>query len=246
MRPANIGNIVAINQGVRPLTKSLPDIKPLGAVELSGLLEAGSICIDTRSQASFGGSHIPGAYSIQLSSSEFEQRVGWVTPQSVPICLIAETAVEAQNALRKLAFVGLDSRVQGYLSGGMEQWLDAGLRYHTVPQISVYQLSDMLEAGEGMNVLDVRETSEWDEGHIERAHHLNYKFIEERIGELTLDKDNPIAVICAGGLRSSTAGSILLMKGFSRVYNTTGGAGAWRAAGLPMIDKDGTIHCKMA
>ncbi|MCS5701833.1 MAG: rhodanese-like domain-containing protein, partial [Acidobacteria bacterium] len=42
-----------------------------------------------------------------------------------------------------------------------------------------------------------------------------------------------VAVLCAGGIRSSTACSILLRNGYRRVYNVTGGMGAWTAANLP-------------
>jgi rhodanese-related sulfurtransferase len=241
VRPANIMNIVAINQGKRPLTMLEPQAVSLRPTEVSELMNDGHIVVDTRSEAIFGGGHIPGTYNIQLNSSEFEQRVGWVTPLDVPLLLVVESWEDAQWALHALAFVGLDQRVKGYLAGGMWAWLDEGLPHDTLPQLSVYQLQDQLLGGLEMRVLDVRETSEWDDGHIEQADYMNYKHLRERISALPLNKDEHVSVVCARGLRSSTACSILRMNGYKNVYNVTGGMSAWSSAGLPMIDARGRV-----
>lgn len=239
VRPANIVNIVAINQGKRPLTMDEPYARPLGAQEVFELMNAGHLVIDTRSEAAFGGGHVPNAYNIQLCSSEFEQRVGWVTPLDVPIILVVDDHAQAQRAMHALGFVGLDQRVKGYLAGGMKAWLNAGLPHKTLPQISVYQLQVHLQNGLDMKVLDVRETSEWDAGHIAIAQYMNYKHPPERANALPFEPDDHVAVVCAGGLRSSTACSMLSMKGYKNLYNVTGGMNAWSAAGLPMIDWEG-------
>ena len=92
-----------------------------------------------------------------------------------------------------------------------------------------------------MQVLDVRETSEWDAGHIDNAQYMNYKFLSDRIEQLQLQREHHISVLCARGLRSSTACSILLMNGYKHIYNVTGGMSAWSSAGLPMIDVAGQV-----
>ena len=68
---------------------------------------------------------------------------------------------------------------------------------------------------------------------------MNYKFLRDRLDELTLTPDDRIVVTCAGGLRSSTACSILLMNGYKHIFNLTGGMSAWAASGLPMVDVQG-------
>ena len=238
-RPANIENIVAINQGKRPLTMGPPRARPLGANEFAELAEDGRLVIDTRSAAAFGGGHVPGAMSIWQSSPEFEQRVGWVTPPDVPLLLVTDDAEATDRALHVMAFLGLDSRVEGHLAGGMRSWLRAGRPQETLPQISVHELAGVLSNGGEMQVLDVRETSEWDAGHVDGAHYMNFKFLADRIDELELSIDNRVSVLCAAGARSSTACSLLLRNGFRRVRNVTGGMGAWAAAGLPMVDAAG-------
>ncbi len=233
VRPANIPNVMAINQGRLPLTMDEPRAPCVPVTDLSDLIGAGHIVVDTRSEVAFGSGHIPGSYNVQLASPEFEQRFGWVTPLDAPVILVAESEPDAQRALHALAFLGLDARVKGCVVDGIADWADRDHPLAILPQISVEELDSRLRNGEGMQVLDVRETSEWDAGHIEGAHYLNYKFLPEQIGQLELDPKDPISVVCGGGLRSSTACSILMQHGFEDLYNTTGGMTAWVAAGLP-------------
>ena len=61
------------------------------------------------------------------------------------------------------------------------------------------------------------------------------------IDELELAKGDPIAVICGGGNRSSTAISLLLRSGYRDLYNVTGGMTAWRNAGFRMVDAEGQV-----
>ncbi len=239
LRPANIKNIIAINQGKKPLTMDQPQAPALMPPEVQAMIKDDLMLIDTRSEAEFGAGYIPNAYNIQLSSPEFEQRVGWIMPLEQAMILVLEDPKTLEATLHRLAFLGLDHRVKGYLMGGMLSWLKQGLPIKTLPQLSVHQLYAHLQNGIDMQVLDVRETSEWNEGHIERAHYMNYKVLPGRIDQLALQPDQHISVLCARGLRSSTACSILMRHGYEHVYNITGGMTAWKAAALPVVDSHG-------
>lgn len=236
LRPANIVNIVEINQGKRPLTMDPPQAKPMAADEVAFCMENGHIVVDVRSSADFGAAHVPNAYSIQIASADFEQRVGWVTPPDVPIVLVTATDAEAQRAIHLMAFLGLDNRVKGYLTGGMDAWLKSGKEYAAMSQISIYDLYRHLQDEDSsVKVLDVREHSEWEEGHIDVARYMNFKEIGQRVDDLKLSVDDHIAIVCASGQRSSIAGSILLQNGFRHPYNVTGGMNAWKNAKLPTV-----------
>jgi hydroxyacylglutathione hydrolase len=232
-RPANMEMIVAINQGRAPLTWEEPEAPRLSAAEVQAQQQGEAAIVDTREVASFSAGHMAGAYNIQLGSSQFEQRVGWVVAADKPLVLVTADEAAAREALHKLAFVGLDKRVAGILSGGIEPWLAAGLPLATLGQKSVQTLREELEASD-VQVLDVRDTSEWKAGHIVGATHVPYKELEAHLGETTLDPERPIAVVCASGYRSGTAASILQRHGFAAVHNVTGGMDAWQAAALPM------------
>lgn len=246
VKPANILNIVATNQGKRPLTRETPKAKPLTAASVQELMAAGHIVIDTRSSAEFGAGHIPGAINVQLSGSEFEQRVGWMTPDDAPLILLTGADEEAQDAIFKMAFIALDSQVAGYLAGGLEAWQAAGQKVATVPQIDVHSLQQRLTVN-GLQVLDVRDEEEWDEGHIEGAHLMPYTRLvpqldfPAQLDNLPFDKGQSIAITCATGKRSSTAVSVMLRAGFTQLYNVTGGMEAWKNAGFQMLDGAGQV-----
>ncbi len=246
LKPANILNIVAINQGKRPSTDATPIAKPLSPAKVKELAASGHYLVDARSSAEFGAGHIAGAINVQLSSSEFEQRVGWMVPDNAPIILIAESAAEAQKAIFNMAFIGMDQFVTGYLAGGMEAWMAAGEPVRCVAQIDVHTLKHKLVTN-GLQVLDVRESDEWDEGHIAGAHQMAYTHLvpqitfPAQIDKLELDKEQSVAVTCATGKRSSTAISILLRNGYKHLYNVTGGMEAWEKAGFEMVDGEGNV-----
>jgi rhodanese-related sulfurtransferase len=55
--------------------------------------------------------------------------------------------------------------------------------------------------------------------------------LRSEIVNVTFDRAEPTAVICAGGYRSSAAASILEQFGFTNLVNVTGGTSAWVSAG---------------
>jgi rhodanese-related sulfurtransferase len=83
-------------------------------------------------------------------------------------------------------------------------------------------------------VLDVREASEYDSGHVLNSKLLPLGKLKERIGELEKFKDQPIVVVCRSGNRSGTACFILGKQGFGQVYNLAGGVRAWQKSNLPL------------
>lgn len=86
-------------------------------------------------------------------------------------------------------------------------------------------------------VLDVRETNEWDAGHITGARHISLAQLDKRLSEIDKHKTHPVIVCCASGNRSSSACGVLKRAGFEKVFNLAGGLGAWREAGLPVTTK---------
>jgi rhodanese-related sulfurtransferase len=86
-------------------------------------------------------------------------------------------------------------------------------------------------------VLDVRETHEWDRGHIASARHIALGQLDKRMHEIEKFKGRPVIVVCASGNRSSSACGSLKRAGFEKVFNLSGGIGAWSDAGLPTTTK---------
>ncbi len=83
--------------------------------------------------------------------------------------------------------------------------------------------------------IDVRTAEEYAGGHAARAVNIPLETISSKLG--TLEKNEPVYLICQTGNRSKKAAAILKESGFNNVLNVTGGTVAWQAAGLPMETK---------
>ena len=229
-KPPSFQTIVGKNLGTLPL--ELPKPRPFTAREAWDAVRAGGACVlDLREPATYGESHVPGALNVWIESPQFGDRVGWFAPDGTPLILLTHTPSDVDRALRALSRVGVD-QVIGVIERGMIEWKSEGLPVETVPQITVWDLAEWLDEGRDVAVIDVREPVEWRDGHIEGAVHLPMLEALRRVGEVPVDR--PKAVLCAGGLRSSTVISALKRHGIERWFNVTGGMTAWLKAGSPV------------
>lgn len=83
-------------------------------------------------------------------------------------------------------------------------------------------------------VLDVREDSEFAEGHILEAMHIPLGSLSAKINSLEKYRQHPIIVSCRSGNRSGHACRVLKKNQFEQVFNLKGGVIAWETAGLPL------------
>ena len=90
---------------------------------------------------------------------------------------------------------------------------------------------DALPAGTA--VVDVREDSEWDQGHLPGAVHISKSYVEQQIEAAVPDRDAPVVLYCAGGVRSLFAAQTLEQLGYTNVASMSGGFQAWKSSGLP-------------
>src|SRR5579864_6423019 len=80
-------------------------------------------------------------------------------------------------------------------------------------------------------LVDVRERDEYEEGTIQGSVHIPRGNLELRIESVTPDREQPIVLYCAGGVRSALAAQSLETLGYSNVSSMAGGFGAWKNAG---------------
>jgi len=191
----------------------------------------GECVVDLRDPGAYGEGHVPGAINVWIESPQFAERVAWAVPAGVPLLLLAPGPSDLERAVQALSRVGVDE-VTGFLQWGMIEWKSEGLALETVDQITVHDLLEWLEEGRDLAVIDVREPFEWLDGHIEGALHLPMMESLTRRDRVPLDR--PKAVLCAGGLRSSTVISALKRHGIQHWYNVTGGMTAWVKSGYPV------------
>jgi rhodanese-related sulfurtransferase len=89
--------------------------------------------------------------------------------------------------------------------------------------ISPEEFADRYKGGELEKecIIDVREPYEWEMYHLEGTKHIPMNEIPQYIGEL--DKNNPLYVMCAHGVRSWHVQQFMLANGFEKIINVEGG-----------------------
>jgi len=83
-------------------------------------------------------------------------------------------------------------------------------------------------------ILDVRDTIEYNLGHLYDSILIPLNDLEARIGELEDYKTSEIIIYCKSGYRSQQASEILVEYGFTKAYNMLGGILAWIDADYPI------------
>jgi rhodanese-related sulfurtransferase len=102
-----------------------------------------------------------------------------------------------------------------------------------VREVSVDETRRKLDSRKA-TVLDVREESEWNAGHVRGAEHLGKGIIERDIEAKVPDKNAEIILYCGGGFRSALSADNLQKMGYSNVYSMAGGWRAWQESGGPV------------
>ncbi|MBM4189184.1 MAG: rhodanese-like domain-containing protein [Betaproteobacteria bacterium] len=82
-------------------------------------------------------------------------------------------------------------------------------------------------------ILDVREASEYRDGHVPKSRHIPLGKLKDELSSLEKFKDRAIVAVCRSGNRSQNACNQLRRAGFTKLHNLAGGIGAWDQAGLP-------------
>jgi hydroxyacylglutathione hydrolase len=197
----------------------------LGEGALRDAIARGALAVDVRPAPEFGAGHLPGSINVPLGNS-FLGWAGSVVPPDRDVVLVAAAALrsDAEQAVRELRLIGLD-RTLGVLANRRTVWGEDTLA--TLPSIPASALAD--EARRGATVLDVRNRSEWVEGHVPGARLVPLAELSARLEELR--DAGPIMVHCQGGSRSAVAASVLRAAGFADVTNVDGGYAAWLRAG---------------
>ena len=100
-----------------------------------------------------------------------------------------------------------------------------------VEEVDPAQVSEHL--GNGIVLIDVRESTEWDAGHIPGAKHVPRGYLESRVeGAAGADRSREIVLYCASGQRSALAAHTLKdLLGYENVKSMTGGITLWKDRG---------------
>ncbi len=205
-------------RGPRRYGRQTPTLPRLDPDEVERRVAAGARVIDVRPIEQYARGHVPGSLSIELRG-QFATWLGWLVEDlATPLVFIVGEGQDRDDLVRQCLKVGYE-HLAGELAGGVEAWRATGR------EIAVTQLTDTPPIDR--TVVDVRQRSEWETGHIPDAVHVE-------LGDLTSAADevpgNRLITHCVHGQRSMTAASLLEQAGRPDVAVFTGGPDEWRSA----------------
>jgi hydroxyacylglutathione hydrolase len=223
-QPPNFQAVVDMNRG--PLVTAGVELMPLTPRQVDQHRAAGALIVDVRTDLQFDEAHIPGAVSITMLRQGFGTKLSWVADREQEIVLVGRDDEDALVAGRLATAVGV-RRLAGFLAGGMTSWR---AERRDVARIARWTVDELAGADGDVQIVDVRELSEWREGHIPGSLHRPYHDLHELPSEL--DRERPVAAICASGQRSATAASLLSAHGAREVIHVVdGGVPLWGRLG---------------
>jgi hydroxyacylglutathione hydrolase len=224
-RPPNVGRIVALNsagEGAGPT-----DLGLIQSESLIKALRAGATVLDGRTPSEFDACHLAGAVNLPAASPGVGTRAGWVLAADAPIVIAASAPEQAHAMASALHAVGLWGTL-GYTLIDRWAWQEQGLPVATAEAWDLDQLATGLLSS-ACDLVDVRDDSEWQSGHVPGSHHRPLKSF--RVGQPVdlPETELATAVACAAGARAAFAASLLRRAGRHDVVRVSGG-------GIPDLD----------
>jgi rhodanese-related sulfurtransferase len=119
------------------------------------------------------------------------------------------------------------------VTGGTVSGIMAGDDVDVTPE----WVRERRDSGE-IQLVDVRETYEWEAGRIGGARHVELARVASEAG--TIERERPVVFYCRVGSRSGMAANAFRRAGYD-AYSMDGGIAAWDEQGLPLEPEDGTV-----
>jgi rhodanese-related sulfurtransferase len=103
-----------------------------------------------------------------------------------------------------------------------------------IKEVNVAEARARVEANPKAILVDIREDSEWANGHATQAVHLGKGILERDIENTIPDKNAEIILYCGGGYRSALSAEMAQRMGYTNVASMMGGYKGMVAADWPM------------
>jgi rhodanese-related sulfurtransferase len=210
-RPPNVDRVVALNRAgdraacpCEPVALTAPELQQL-------LLNPEVTVLDCRLPTAFDSGHLIGAVNLSMTTAGVGTRAGWALDPAAPIVIAANDDDAAHSAAMALHAVGLWQTI-GYITGDGSEWRRAGL---PVAEAGCWDLDQLVRGlrRESVDLVDVRDRSEWLSGHVPGSHHVPlHSFAHGHRVDLPLS-GRTTAVACAAGIRAAFAASLLRRAG---------------------------------
>ncbi|MEN2280856.1 MBL fold metallo-hydrolase [Algoriphagus sp. SE2] len=217
-----------LNKVDRPLLVEVPKHSKLTKDQFLTAYKDGLKVIDTRNKVDFAKGFLPGSINIQGNNS-FSTWAGWILNYQEQFILVAEES-QMEDLTRKLMRIGLDN-----IYGFVEDISDLGLALQKADVIDFEEFKGLAEKEE-VQVVDVRNTTEYNTGHVRGADHVFVGTIEDNLDKIS--KDKQVVIHCQSGDRAAIAYSLLRRNGFENVKNYSGGMKEWKEKGQQTFKKE--------
>jgi hydroxyacylglutathione hydrolase len=225
-QPPNFKAIVELNRG--PLQTDGVELLPLAPRQVDQLARR-ALLVDVRTDQQFDDAHLPGAVAISLLHAGFGSRLAWLADRDQEIVFVGRDDEDGRRAGRLAVAVGI-RRLAGFLHGGVTAWRQ---ERRPVERTERLALADLPTRAGDVQILDVRERSEWEAGHIPGSLFAPWHDLQQLPSGL--DPAGPVAVVCASGQRAAVAASLLQRHGAEHVIHVVeGGVPAWGRLGHPL------------
>lgn len=226
--PKYFAKMKSLNKIHRPLLTSVPKLKQLSASELKDAATKGIKIIDARVKNEFAAGFIPGSINIEGNNS-FATWAGWFLNYEEQFILLAEES-QLDDLTRKLMRIGLDN-IYGYVPS-TQSWSETGGSLEKANVITLAEFKPML-ADKDLQIIDVRNATEFNAGHIDGAKHVFVGTILNNLDKIS--KDKKVVIHCQSGARAAIAYSLLAKSGYKNVLNYSGGMNEWINEGNPIV-----------
>ena len=162
-QPPNFQAIVEMNKG--PLLTDGVELLRLAPRQVEQKRSSGALLVDVRTDLQFDEAHIAGAVCIPLMRAGFGSKLAWVADRDQEIVLVGRDDEDGRHAGSLAVAVGI-RKLGGFLHGGMTSWRQEKRPTDCIERETVEQLHQHTQDDKTLQVLDVRDDKEWDQGHI--------------------------------------------------------------------------------
>jgi glyoxylase-like metal-dependent hydrolase (beta-lactamase superfamily II)/rhodanese-related sulfurtransferase len=198
----------------------VPDLAQLDVASVQRHMAEGVVVVDARAIAPFADAHVPGSISIE-HRPVFGSWLGWLVALDRPVVFVLDEDTDRRDLVRQTLTVGHEAIV-GELHGGIAAWQAAGPATSSIPLVGPGEV--------GTVVVDVRQQSEWEAGHLPGAMHVELGSLTDPIAA------GPVTVMCGHGERAMSGASILERLGHREISVLAGGPADWaRQSGHELI-----------
>lgn len=218
--PTYYAKMKQLNKGKRALLTEVPTAKKLSKSDYEKAKSLGLKIVDAREWADYTKGHLPTAWSFPFDTS-FSTKMGWLMSYNEEFIVIIDES-QTEDLTRYLMRIGMDN-LHGFVSP--EQFLE----WETNNLISAKTIDKKTLKSQlnnpNIQLVDVRSSTEFKEGHIGNAINLFYGTIDQNTQSVSKTKE--VIVYCRTGRRAAAAYSVLESLGFENLAIYPGGWEEW-------------------